>query len=56
LEEVKERDRQEDAGVIGTSSLWILKTTCEGADWIQLAQDKAKWQVLVTTVTNLLFP
>jgi hypothetical protein len=24
---------------------------CEGVDWIELAQDRAQWRVLVNTVT-----
>jgi len=29
---------------------------CENADWIRIAQDRAQWRVLVTTVTNLQLP
>jgi hypothetical protein len=28
----------------------------EGVEWIHLAQDRDKWQALVNTVINLLFP
>jgi hypothetical protein len=26
---------------------------CEGEEWIQMAQDRVQWQVLVNTVMNL---
>ena len=29
---------------------------CEAIDWIELAQDKDRWQVLVTAVMNLRVP
>jgi hypothetical protein len=28
----------------------------EGVDWINLAQDREQWRVLVTTAMNLLVP
>ena len=29
---------------------------CENMDWVDLAQDRDRWQTLVTTVTNIRFP
>ena len=29
---------------------------CQGMDWIELAQDRDMWQILVTVVMNLQVP
>jgi hypothetical protein len=34
----------------------IISTGCKGRDWIQVAQDRDQWRVLVKTVTNLRVP
>jgi hypothetical protein len=34
----------------------LRETGLEGVDWIHLAQDRDKWQVLMNTVVNLRFP
>ena len=35
----------------------VLKEVgCRGMDWIKLAQDKDRWQALVTVVMNLQVP
>ena len=35
---------------------WILKTGWQDADWINLAQDRDKWPVVLNTVMNLPVP
>jgi len=34
----------------------LQKVGCEGVDWIELAQDRDRWQTLVIAVTNLRVP
>jgi len=34
----------------------MLRIGCEGVDWIQLAQHKIHWRVLVNTVMKLMDP
>jgi hypothetical protein len=47
----------EDPGVDETIILkWIFGRLDEGKDWIDLAQDRARWQALVNTVMNLWVP
>jgi hypothetical protein len=55
---LKERNHLEDLGVGGRT---ILKTDpeeikCESVHWIQLAQDRLQWRVLVNTVMNIMVP
>jgi len=35
---------------------WIFKKWDVGVDWIELAQDRDRWQSLVTAVMNLWVP
>jgi hypothetical protein len=50
----KERDHLEDQGVDWKmGSEWMLWKLAGGVDWIQLAQDKGRWRVIVNTVMNL---
>jgi hypothetical protein len=47
----------EDLGVDGRIILkWIFERLEGGMDWIDLAQDRDRWQALVNTVVNLLVP
>jgi hypothetical protein len=49
-ESPKERDHLEDQGVDGKmGSEWILG----GMDWIRLAQDRDRWQAVVSVVMEL---
>jgi hypothetical protein len=34
----------------------LQEVGCEGMDWIELAYDRDRWQVLVNAVMNLLVP
>jgi hypothetical protein len=54
LESPKEKDHSEDRGVDGMmGSEWILGRLAGGIEWIQLAQDRGRWQALVNIVMNL---
>jgi hypothetical protein len=48
----------EDPGIDGRIILkWILgKEGWGGMDWIDLAQDRDRWQALVNAVMNFQFP
>ena len=57
-ENLRERDRLGDPGVDGRIILrWIFRKWDVGAiDWIELAQDRDRWQALVNAVMNLRVP
>jgi len=54
----RERDHLGDPGVDGRIILrWIFrKWEVGGMDWIELAQDRDRWRVLVNAVMNLRVP
>jgi hypothetical protein len=54
----KVRDHWEDLGIGGRITVkWILvEIRTGGANWIQLAQDRAQWQAFVSMVMNLWVP
>jgi hypothetical protein len=58
FESQKERDHWEDQDVGGWAILkWILRDIgWDGVDWIELAQDRDQWRVLVNTVMNIQVP
>jgi hypothetical protein len=46
-----------DPGVDGRIILkWILKKWDVGMDWIELAEDRDRWQDLVNAIMNLRVP
>jgi len=47
-----------DPGIDGRKILrWIFrKCNVRGMDWIELAQDRDRWRVLVNAVMNFLVP
>ena len=50
-------DHLVDLGVDGNILLkWIVTTWVGGMDWIDLAQDRYRWQTLVNAVKNLRTP
>jgi len=55
---MRERDHLEDPGMDGRIIIrWILrKWDGRGVDWIDLAQDRERWQALVDMVMNLQVP
>jgi hypothetical protein len=55
--DLREGDHLGDPGVDGrTIFKWIFKKWDGGMDWIQLAQDRDRWQALVNAVMNLGVP
>jgi hypothetical protein len=52
---LREREQLEEVGVDRRITLrWIFrKWDVEGTDWIELAQDRHRWLVLVNAVMNL---
>jgi hypothetical protein len=55
--DLREGDQLGDSGVDGRIILkWILKKWDGGMDWIELAQDRDRWQALVNGVMKLRVP
>jgi hypothetical protein len=56
-ENLRNRDHLEDTGIDGRIIfIWILKKWDEGMDWIELPQDRDRWQALVNVLMNLQVP
>jgi hypothetical protein len=51
------RDHLEDPDIGGTIILkWMVEKWDGGMDWIDLAQDRNRWQAVVNKATNLRVP
>jgi hypothetical protein len=55
-ESLQGRRHSEDLGLDRSIRKDLREIGCEGVDWIHLAQDKDKWQVLVNTAMNFRVP
>ena len=54
---LRERDHSEDLGIGGRIILrWTFKKWGREMDWIDLAQDRGKWLVIVNAVMKLRVP
>ena len=53
---LQERDHLEDPGIDGMTLSWIFWKWDGGMDWIDLAQDRGRWQALVHTIRILQVP
>jgi hypothetical protein len=53
---LKEGDHLEDPGVDVTVIKWDFEKCVRDIDWIDLAQDRDRWQILVNVVMNLRVP
>ena len=55
---MRERDHLGDTGIDGRIILrWIFRSGMwVYVDWIELAQDRARWRILVTAIMNVRFP
>jgi hypothetical protein len=55
---LKERDhwKDQDVGRWAISKWNLRELEWDGADWIDMAQDKDQWRALVNTILNLLVP
>jgi hypothetical protein len=51
---LRERNHLEDPGIDGRIILkWIFQNWNRGMDWIDVAQDRDRWRVLVNAAMNL---
>jgi hypothetical protein len=55
-ESQKERDHWEDQDVGKWTILKYILERYNGMDWIDMAQDRDQWRVLVNTVLNIRVP
>jgi hypothetical protein len=54
---LREGDHVEDRGIVWRIILkWILEKGDGGVDWINLAEDRDRWRVVVNAVVNLRVP
>ena len=54
---LREGDHLEDLVIGGRIILkWVFRKLDDGMDWIDMAQDRDRWQALVNAVMNFRFP
>ena len=50
---MRERDQLEDPGVYQDNMMDVQEMGCGRMDWIELAENRDRWRVLVNAVMNL---
>jgi hypothetical protein len=56
LGNLRERNHLEDPGVVSNIKIDLQEVQCGGLNWIDLAQERNRWQALVNAVMKLRVP